>query len=285
VYAVHGSRLWLTTARRSVKARAWRLDSTVAGVVRAGRRAVALVGAARTHDLLDPSTWAASAAAAPTITAAAVAFTRRNARFFAGYAVDARRIPLAWTPPGRVFAEVTLRAAAVIEEHETVRRTWEWPGLGYRSRGAFRAVPSSGDALAGIPKDVRERVRGAGPAALAVEGRHGPVVLPVTWVSDRGAAYAVLSSEVLALAEAGPEAPAALTVDHASRWRARAMAGVLLQGTASIHVVGRLRSGSEAAIRLARRAGVLEEGPVVVRVTPERTVWWRGWVSDTVKPP
>src|SRR6266545_4823840 len=91
VFAWSDGRVWLTTSCGSVKAWAW--------------RAVTFTGRAAAYDVLDPSTWIRTAVRMPAVTAASVRFTAKNARFFAGYAVDARRVPLAWTPPGRVFVE------------------------------------------------------------------------------------------------------------------------------------------------------------------------------------
>ena len=46
VFANSGARLWLTTSRRSVKARAWRTDPSVAGLVRSDefRGALQVIG-------------------------------------------------------------------------------------------------------------------------------------------------------------------------------------------------------------------------------------------------
>ena len=44
VFALHGSSLWVTTSRSSVKARTWRRDDRVGGLVRDGRRAVTFAG-------------------------------------------------------------------------------------------------------------------------------------------------------------------------------------------------------------------------------------------------
>jgi len=280
VYAVWDHALWVTTARRSVKARTWRTDRRVAGLVRTEAGSVVFGGVVRAHDLLDPTTWMASAANVHRITAAAVAFTRRNARFFAGYAVDARRVPLAWTPPGRVFARVDLERIALIR------------GGGVSARGGFgRTVGShtsfragrGADPLEGIPDAVRQRIGVGGPAALALEGRLGPLVLPATWWPEGGWAYAVLPEARVRLAAVAGEAPASLTVDHASRWRASAMTGVLLQGGASVFVLDRLRSGAGSAASIVRRAGLDPKGAALVRLRPDRVVWWRGWSAGTVR--
>lgn len=281
VYAVHGSALWLTTARRTVKARTWRSDPRVAGMVRSGRGTVTFLGTVRTYDLLARRTWPESLARAPRLTLAALAFSRRNARFFAGYAVDARKVPLSWTPPGRVFVEVRLEAAALLRDGAGAPATWSWPGSGMRSRAAFRRGSPDGEFVAELPRDVRTQVDRPGPAALALDGGAGPVVLPAWWVREGPSVYAALPGPAAALAGAGPQAPAALTVERASRWRASAMAGLLLQGNATVHAASRLRSGRRSAQTLALRAGLLEEDPVVVRVAADRAVWWKGWAAGS----
>jgi hypothetical protein len=282
VYALHGSALWVTTSRRSVKARTWRHDDRVAGLVRSGDRAVSFAGRVVTYDLLEPGTWPRSVLHAPSLTRAATAFTTKNARFFAGYAVDAYRIPLAWTPPGRVFAEIRFDRLVVLDRHN-VRRTWGRFGGRVESAPSFRAAVSD-DPLTLVPEDVRERLGDEGAAALGVDAGRVPVVVPCRWMLDRGSVHTVVSEETFALAGGGPDAAASLTIDHASQWRARAMAGVLVQGTARINVVRALSTGRRSAESIAERAGIDPERAVVLRIRPKRLVWWRGWDSGTVKP-
>ena len=282
VYAVHGSRIWVTTARSSVKARAWRREPHVGGLVRSGDRALVFAGTVSAYDLLDPSSWPRSVLHAPSITRAATAFTTRNARFFAGYAVDAYRVPLAWTPPGRVFAALGLDHAALAGPGGVERR-WGSSGSRIRSSATFRAS-RTGDALAGVPEAVRERLGETGNAALGLQGRGAPVVLPARWSGGGEALHVIVNAGVLALARGGPELKASVTIDHASQWRARAMTGVLAQGDASIHRISSLRSGRTSAARIAERAGLDAKDAAIVRVLPRRLVWWRGWDSGTVQP-
>ena len=56
VYVAHAGRLWATTARRTVKARAWRRDPATAGLVILEDQAVAFRGDVTTFDILDPAT-------------------------------------------------------------------------------------------------------------------------------------------------------------------------------------------------------------------------------------
>jgi hypothetical protein len=234
------------------------------------------------HDALNPSTWPASVVSLPAVSLAAAEFTRRNARFFAGYAVDARRVPLSWTPPGRIFAEIGIEAAAVLEDWGEPPRTWGSLGETVHSHGSFRPGRAAHSPFDVVPEEVGGRVERGGQAALAVDGADGPVVLPVLFLEDRGALYAAVDARSLALAEAGPDAAVGLTMDKASRWRASAMTGVMFRGTGSIHVLSRLRSGRAAAERLVERAGALPEGMALVRIRPRRIVWWSGWASGTV---
>ncbi len=283
VFATSGGRLWLTTARRSVKARAWARDPTVSGLVRAGTRAVVLVGRARTHDLLDPDTWLPSALDAPALSVAALRFARKNARFFAGYAVDARSVPLAWTPPGRVFVGVEPSRAALLEDGTVVELWGRWP-RGAGSRAAFRAPGRSPDPLRRIPGDVRRRIGRRGEGALALEGEAGTVVLPVAWADDGHALYAALPEPVLSLAACPGDLRAALVMDRTSWWRARKMVGVMAQGPAGVFVLRRLSSGSRSAATRVGLAGAEAAEAALLRVAPERLVWWRGWAAGTVGP-
>jgi nitroimidazol reductase NimA-like FMN-containing flavoprotein (pyridoxamine 5'-phosphate oxidase superfamily) len=282
VYAMFASRMWVTTARRTVKGGVWRIRPRVAGLVRSGDHAVSFTGSVRLHDILNPATWPASLIELPTVAAAGAVFTGRNARFFAGYAVDARKVPLSWTPPGRVFAEIAVEASALLEDWGEPPKTWGRMGEQVRSHASFRSGRAARSPFELLPDEVRTRVEHGGHAVLAVDGADGPVVLPVQFVEERGVLYAAVEAHSLALAEAGPDAAVGLTVDHASRWRAADMTGVLIRGTGSIHVLSRLRSGRAPAERLIERAGALPEGMALVRIRPRRLVWWKGWASDTV---
>src|SRR5204862_5063493 len=76
VFAYSGARLWLTTSRGSVKARAWRVDRSVAGLIRHGVLSVAFVGTVKTYDALDRNTWGAAVAGATSIARATGRFSK-----------------------------------------------------------------------------------------------------------------------------------------------------------------------------------------------------------------
>ena len=283
VFAMSDGALWLTTSRRSVKARAWARDPSVAGLVREGTRAVSFAGRARTYDALEPRTWLSSMAAAPFLAAATVRYTGKNARFFAGYAVDAREVPLAWTPPGRVFARIDIERGAVIEGDEVVERWGRWPGGPFLTGASFRASSKLGDPLDGVPGDVAARLgRHGGEAALAVEGEEGLAVLPAGWAATDHELFAAMPRAVAGLAGAAASDRVALSIDSASWWRAADMAGAMIQGASSAFAVDELVTGSGSAGRLAAAAGAARTGSVLVRVRPRRVVWWFGWSSGAI---
>jgi hypothetical protein len=283
VFALHAGRLWGTTARQTVKARTWRRDPRASGLVRAGPHALSFRGAVTTYDALNPGTWAAIVRGAPAVARASARFTFKNAPFFAGYAMDARRVPLSWTPPGRVLFSVEIEDGTVLEP-STARVVERWGRWGGRavSREEFRASRGrlpDGD----VPLGVQEAVGEAGEGVLALDGRGGPTVLPVRWTRSAadGAYYAVLPRRFLALAGSGFER-VGLVVDRASRWRAADMRGLLLRGPAEGYVLPRVGTGRESLARRARRAGPLPDEPAVVRLRPDVVVWWKGWASGTV---
>jgi len=278
VFAYSGGRLWLTTSRRSVKARAWRADPSIAGLVRHGELTVVFTGTVKTYDALDRSTWGAAVAGATTIARATATFSRKNARFFAGYAFDARQVPLAWTPPGRVFVGVDLDRTALLDADGVQEGRGRWGGEP-ESLGTFRRVGKGADPLRGLPAEFTSQVGREGEAALSIVGRRGTVVLPVRWRADEHALYAAMPAETLALADAPAEAPVALTIDRPSIWRARDMVGAMIQGTGSSAVIGTVGSGAKSLRELA--TSIDPDGDAIVRIEPRRSVWWSGWSSGS----
>lgn len=280
VFAYSGGRIWLTTSRGSVKARAWREDPTTAGLARLGELAVTFTGTVRLYDALDRSTWGEAVAGATSIARATAMFSRKNARFFAGYAIDARQVPFAWTPPGRVFVGVDIERTALLDEDGVQEGRGRWAGE-VASHGSFRRSSKDDDPLAPVPAEIRERLGEEGQGSLTVVGERGPVVLPVRWRADAHALYAALPSETLALADAGPDADVALTVDVASEWRARDMAGAMVRGTGSCYADGQVGSGAKTLRTLA--ASIDPAADALVRIAPRRTVWWQGWSSGSAE--
>ena len=280
VFAFSGGRVWLTTSRGSVKARAWRADPTMAGLVRHGDLAVSFTGRVHTYDLLDRGTWGASVAGAPAIARASVRFSKKNARFFAGYAVDARQVPFAWTPPGRVFVAIDVERTALLDARRVAEGKGRWGG-DVVSHRTFRASKQGTDPLAPLPPEVAEPLGREGAGTMAVLGAHGPVALPVRWRAEGAALYAALPEESLSLVDAGPDAPVALTVDLPSAWRARDMVGAMVQGSGAFHVLDQLGRGATSARSLARN--VDPDAGALVRIGAERLVWWSGWSSGNAE--
>jgi hypothetical protein len=278
VFASSGGRIWLTTSRGSVKTRAWKVDPSVSGLVRSGDLSVTFTGTVKTYDALDRGTWGAAVAGATSIARATAKFSKKNARFFAGYALDARQVPLAWTPPGRVFVGIDLERTALLDEDGVQEGRGRWGGAG-ESNTTFRAQRKGPDPLAEIPGDIKASLGRSGEGALTVVGGRGPVVLPVRWLAEDAALYVALPAETLALAAAGPFVPMALTVDEASEWRARDMAGAMVQGEGSIFVLASLGSGAKTAKAIAE--GLHPGADALIRLTPSRLVWWKGWSSGS----
>jgi nitroimidazol reductase NimA-like FMN-containing flavoprotein (pyridoxamine 5'-phosphate oxidase superfamily) len=278
VFTTSGGRIWVTTSRRSVKTRTWRTDPTAAGLVRHGEFGVAFTGTAKLYDALDRSTWSDAVAGATSIARATASFSRKNARFFAGYAFDAKQVPFAWTPPGRVFVGIDLDRTALVDDEGVQEGRGRWAGATV-SHTTFRRTAPKLDALAQLPKDIRDALGTGGEAALTLVGERGPAVVPARWLVEDGTLYAALPDETLALAAAGPDAAAALTIDRAAEWRAREMVGAMVQGTASVHVLEGMGSGAKTARVLA--ATIHPNAGALLRIAPSRLVWWHGWSSGS----
>ena len=275
VFASWAGRLWATTARSSTKARAWRDDDRVAGLVDDDDDAVSFTGHVRTFDALDPGTWIATLREAPTLALATARFAAKNARFFAGYAADARSVPFAWMPPGRIFVEISLERA----------RRWgpvDRPGgaSAVPSVDRFRAAGAGTDPWRLLPVEIAEAVGRAGRGALAVWSRR-PSVVPAAWVVRGAGVYAVVPSHMLE-GVLEPRVPVALGVDRPTWWRAREMVGAMVQGVGEVAVLDRLTSGRRAGREVVSEASVEVDDAALVRIRPTRLVWWRGWSSGSV---
>jgi len=283
VFVLHGRRLWFTTSRGTVKARAWRREPVAAGLVCHGTRGVAFSGRVTLYDALDPFTWPAVAFRGPAVALASARFTRKNARFFAGYARDAARVPLSWTPPGRVIASVDLDRGAVLGlgGGEVLERWGSLPGT-VEGRRAFRVARARRELLRRLPDDVRNLIGRSGEGVLGIGNPDAPSVLPVRWTRASGLYYATLPRAFASLAGARPAQPAGLVVDRASGWRASKMRGVLVRGESDVFVPDELRSGRESLRRVVRPADSDADDAAVVRIRPDSAVWWSGWASGTV---
>lgn len=276
VYAVHAGRIWVTTARSSTKARAWRRDPLVAGLVGDGSRAVAFRGRVKMYDALDPRSWPATVTAAPRLVAAATKFSLKNARFFAGYAVDARRVPLTWMPPGRIFASIEPLAGRVLEEGAHAGGWGEWErGCSYGK--SFARAPRGRSLDLVVPKAVRSAIGESGAGALALEASSRFTILPARWRrrGGEGTYEADVPLDLLDLTGAAPGAAGALVVDRASTWRASAMKGLLIQGPLELFSLKATTRG-----RPLLRARV-DESRGLARIRPRRVVWWQGWSSGS----
>ena len=281
VFAVEGGRVWGTTGRGTTKARRWRRDGRAGGLVRSADQWVTFRGPVTMYDLLDPSTWGRSLRRIREVTAASARFTVKNARFFAGYARDAARVPLAWTPPARVLFSVDLEAGVVGEGDRVIERWGTW-GRRLEAVPAYRSSSApipEGD----LPDGVRSLLTESGRGTLAVEGRRGPVVIPARWMRSDGTFLAVLPRRVLTLAAPPDRGRAALVVEHASGWRAARMRGLLVRGEAVTYLPGDLRTGRRSLEAATRDLAVPD--PAVVRLRAETVVWWQGWASGTVGRP
>lgn len=285
VYVLDGNRLWLTTSRGSVKARAWAGDPTAAALVRHGDRAVTVRGRVSIYDALEPATWPVSVLRAPFLLRATARFSIKNVLYFAGYARDAPRVPLAWTPPGRVLASVDLEDVAVLDlDRGKVLERWGRWGSRVSPRTTFEVTTRRQLPDREAPGDLREALGERGEGVVAVAGGAGRAVLPCRWVrvASEGAFYAVLPRRHLSLISPTARGPGSLLIDRASQWRAAEMTGLLLRGDVEMFVPGHVRSRRADLLARAERAGPVPDDPAVLRLRPRDAVWWKGWSSGTV---
>ena len=128
----------------------------MAGLVRFGELSVAFTGTVHAYDALDRSTWGSAVASATSIARAGAGFSKKNAKFFAGYAFDAHQVPFAWTPPGRVFVGIDLERTALLGEDGVQEGRGRWGGEAL-SHETFRSTKGTDDPMAPLPIGCAER--------------------------------------------------------------------------------------------------------------------------------
>ncbi|MGH2740731.1 MAG: pyridoxamine 5'-phosphate oxidase family protein [Actinomycetota bacterium] len=285
VYVLDGHRLWLTTARGSVKARSWARDPMAGALVRHGDRAVTLRGRVSVYDAMDPATWPVSALRAPLLLRATARFSIKNVLYFAGYARDAPRVPLAWTPPGRILASIDLDHGAVLDlDRGRIVERWGTWGSRISPRTTFEVTPRRRMPDREAPGDLREVLGESGDGVIGLLGSAGHAVLPCRWAraAAEGAFYVVLPRRQLSLVSPKARGVGSLVIDRASHWRAAEMTGLLLRGEVEVFLPSRVRSRRAGLLSRAERAGPMPDDPAVLRLRPKEAVWWKGWSSGTV---
>ena len=216
-------------------------------------------------------------AGATSIARATAQFSKKNARFFAGYAFDARQVPFAWTPPGRVFVGIDLERTALLDEDGVQEGRGRWGGEAV-SHTTFRSHKQGPDPLAELPADIAASLGRSGEGVLTVAGSRGPVVLPARWLAEPAALYAALPAETLALAGAGPDAPVALTSTRPANGERATWSGAMVQGEGSIYLLDSLGSGAKTAKAAGRRRSI-RAPDALVRIRPSRTGLVEGLVE------
>jgi hypothetical protein len=193
--------------------------------------------------------------------------------------VDARQVPFAWTPPGRVFVGVDLERTALLGPDGVQEGRGRWGGEA-GSAATFRRTKID-DPFEAVPISVADGLERDGAGVLAIDGARGLIGVPVRWRAEEHALYAALPAETLAIADAAETARVALTIDRASVWRARDMVGAMFQGEATFFAADHVGSGAKTLRAIARDMD--PNADALVRIVPDRVVWWEGWTSGSAR--
>jgi hypothetical protein len=314
VFVLDGGRLWGTTARGTTKAKLWRKDASAGGLVGSEDRWLSFRGSVELYDALDPFSWARSVRRARRITTASARFSLKNARFFAGYARDARRVPLSWTPPGRVVFSVGLDEGAILSDGDIIERWGEWEdGITRKSRGGSdlsdTSLSKSGGPLTspssggGFATSVVSRGGAGAHPGLGQPGGAAPGESEQTLPDEVAALLREPGNAVLGLP--GSRGPVVLPVRYGPGEGsylvavARAFAELApvdghdraalvvdrASGWRAARMRGALARGALTRLRPTTAAPSLADvlpNAIPLRIDARTIVWWSGWSSGTV---
>jgi pyridoxamine 5'-phosphate oxidase-like protein len=256
---------WFLVPRSTLKARVLRARPRAGLLLRCGERSLVLGGRVRLLDPLRPDASPATLARAGSAPLALGAYSLRNPRELAGFALDALRLPGRSLPPNLLLAAFEPDRVALVSADavETSRGGWPEdagalpagrPKAGARDRAPF-ALPDLPDEVADLPLE-------DGPAVLGWMTSAGPIALPASW--DAAAMRATVSAELLEACGASPEAPACLTFDAADSARPTGKRGLMIRGEGRVLEV----DGSGAR----------------VSVEPDGVTHWAGFDAGTALP-
>ena len=190
-------------------------------------------------------------------------------------------MPFAWTPPGRVFVGIDLERTALLGEDGVQEGRGRWGGEAL-SHATFRSTKGTDDPLAPLP----DRMCAASWGRAAVRRSRSLVTADPSWSRRDGACRRRLALRGVAGGDARRSRASGRTPRSRSRWTtpphgARATwSGAMVQGTGAIHVLDDLGSGAKTARALA--TSIDPEAGALVRITPARLVWWKGWSSGSL---
>jgi hypothetical protein len=250
VFETDGARLHCVAARGSAKVRAIGRDDRVAGLIRAGGRALMVSGRAR---IVDPLTLRAGGPErALRLPGIASGYLGRNVRH-AGALARGRPVPT--LPLSRVMLELDVARGAVLDSERVLSRFGRWEPLQLLITESVAGMQAP--KLEGLPPRVARLLGDESEIALGWPTLSGPIALPGRWRDG----HVEVVGRATELAGAQMSGPACVTFSRTGP-RLRDKYGLMLTGQGS-----------------ASRAGAL----TAVRLDCKRATWWEGDDLDSAR--
>lgn len=252
LYTFFAGRIWIATARRTLKARVLSTDGRVGVLFKHGAKSLLVEGIVGKLDPLDPldslKAWR-DAAVAPL---AMASFGLRNASHLAGLFADPSALPHS---PDTVRAPIAIRPerAVLLDGWRVATTIGRWDG-----RRTPHAEPSDGDGV-DLPPTFARIADGISAAVLGWERDGVALPLPALWNGDSSTAST--PSELMALVGGADRTRACVALEESAGRRLDDKEGLLLRGEATAST----------------------DGPVVeVALDVSRATHWEGADTKTV---
>ncbi len=244
-----GGALWMTTSRYAAKVALARRDPRAAFLVSPPEddgHSLLLQGLLEVYDPFSLPSHLRAMAQGPGFALNLAGYALKNAAFVGGYLLDLARVPLAWWPQNRVLLRMRPDHVRLVP--------------------ALTPPPAAPTRLPGVPSDLALSVARSRVGQLCWLSSGRPVLANVAWALE--------GAEVLAWLPPMPRPPRAgvpgTLVVGRHRLRSTRVRGVALRGRLAPD-----ESGGEALA--TRFEGGLPEGGTVLRLSPRRVTWWRGF--------
>lgn len=251
LFTVWGNRIWIVTARRTLKSRVLDSGDLVGILLRHGNRSLVVQGEVRKLDPLAPFEAVQGLAEAALAPFALASFGYRNMSHLLGLLGDPRSLPHS---PDTLRVPIAIRPlrAAVLEGWRVVTKIGRWS-----PSPSPQAADSDPDEMNLPVRFTRVTDRFVADAVVGWQVDDTALPLPATWDGERSTAQ--IPSALMRLIAAPDTAPASVTVEAAAGEHIDDKEGVLLRGEATANTEGAVTTATFDVARATRWDGVETE--------------------------
>jgi hypothetical protein len=243
-----GGSVWMTTSRHAIKIALARRNPRAAFLATGQENAVVIQGQLEAYDPLTVSGPLRAALDVARVAPGLLGYGIKNAPFLAGYLMDLASVPSRWWPQHRVMLRLRAGPTRIVKAP------------------LHRAV--SAELVPMVPEDLGRALAAEAMAYLSWQTSPFPMLLPALWAIAGRDAFVWITDD--RFEPPNDDEPGAVLVNRNHPYRAGEMLGACFRGLL------RLFPGARKAVAARYALNRMPNG-FGLRLTVQRTEWWRGF--------